>query len=74
MECKYGNCFDTTHHLYWPKKNYRSGVAKQFRELACNKETLCRCDHDELHRTTRPPERPTQIEMIYTIQQEGEAQ
>ena len=60
-DCKYAGtefCMMTTHHQYWPKRDYKSAAARAFRELPENKERLSRCDHDELHATTEPPQRP----------------
>lgn len=69
-ECRYAGtpeCRLTVHHQYWPRRDYKKPVEKQFRELAVNKEMLPRCDHDELHATTRPPEKPTRDEMLVVI-------
>lgn len=68
--CKYANteqCIITTHHQMWPKRSFGAGIPKVFRELPENKERISRCDHDELHATTSPPERPSRAFMIQAI-------
>jgi len=64
--CKYyerGDCHLSIHHKYWPAKWYIGHIAMLFRHLPENKEVLPRCEHDELHFTTPPPEKPTLEEM-----------
>jgi hypothetical protein len=70
-ECKYfeskHGCRTNTHHLYYPKNQYTTPVEREFRELPENKETLCMAEHDERHRTERPPEKPSRDEMLLAI-------
>lgn len=56
--CPLKECFIDTHHRFWPRRAYESGVAYQFRELPENKEDMCRSEHNELHRTEAPPRKP----------------
>jgi hypothetical protein len=60
-DCKYAGtryCQLTVHHRFWPRRDYSTEAAHDFRELPENKELLSRCDHDELHRTEEPPRKP----------------
>ena len=58
--CPLRECFRDVHHKYWPKRWYGSEVAKEFRELPENKVVMCRNEHNELHATELPPDRPPQ--------------
>lgn len=64
---QYSGCFADTHHEYFPRSDYRRGVARQFRELPENKVQLCRNEHDELHAVTEPPIKPSREEMMGAI-------
>lgn len=66
--------FSDVHHRYWEAKNYASGVAKVFRELPENKVQLCRNEHNEIHATTSPPERPSRAFMIQAIARHFESE
>jgi len=67
--CPYAEqgCFSDTHHLFYPRRDYRRGVEKRFRELPENKEQICRWEHDERHATELPPEKPSREEMLRAI-------
>lgn len=69
--CRYyeTGCYADVHHVWWPRRKYRSQVERQFRELPENKEVLCREAHDDLHATTRPPVKPPREVMIRAIGQ-----
>ena len=72
-ECKYYEtdyCLQSLHHVYWPRRNYTTPLEKRFRNLPENKELLPRCEHDELHATTEPPEKPSHafMESVVYIQ------
>jgi hypothetical protein len=73
-DCKYFNlssgCFSDIHHLYFPRREYRSPTEKRFRELSENKVQLCRQDHDDLHAVTDIPEKPDLEIMRQAIQEE----
>lgn len=61
----YGNCFEDTHHLYYPKSDYRTKVERTFRSI--HKVEMCRWAHVELHATQEPPEKPEYEEMVESI-------
>ena len=64
-ECRYApDCYVDTHHQYYPKKKYRGGVERQFRELDIHKVVICRALHDEIHATERPPKKPSRSGML----------
>lgn len=70
LECKYrdtSGCNQNTHHEYWPRRNYKDPVAKEFRNLVINKTVMCHQAHDDLHRTTRPPKKPSRAKMLEVI-------
>lgn len=46
------------HHLYFPKRLYRTPLEKAFRDLVCNTVQMCVCDHIGLHETTEAPKKP----------------
>jgi hypothetical protein len=52
------SCFEDVHHLFYPANQYRTGVAKEFRELDENKVRICRQEHNDTHATELPPEKP----------------
>ena len=60
-------CKEDVHHKYWPRRNYKGQVAKQFRNLDENKELTCRDRHNEIHATERTPRKPSNQEMIVVI-------
>jgi len=62
-------CFADTHHKWFFSRWYRTAVEKDFRELPENKEQLCRAEHEEIHATQPPPEKPSREQMIIAIAQ-----
>ena len=60
-DCKYAavGCYQDKHHLYWPQDEYRGYIASHFRSFADNTVELCRVEHEELHATQDPPEKPS---------------
>lgn len=70
-ECKYfeskHGCRTNTHHLYYSKRDYTTPVEREFRELPENKVAMCMSEHDDLHRTERPPLKPDRDFMLNTI-------
>lgn len=67
-ECRYApDCYRDVHHAYWPKRRYKGGVERQFRELEVNKTDICRALHDEIHATEQPPKKPSRNEMLQVI-------
>lgn len=65
-----GECYEDTHHIYWPSPDYASRIEKEFRQLEVNKVTVCRWIHNHLHSITLPPEHPTITEMRRKINEE----
>lgn len=67
-DCPYadlrGGCFSDEHHLFWPRVDYHDIIGSEFRNLAENKEDICRWDHDEIHATELPPVRPSREYML----------
>lgn len=65
-ECKYRElaigCHMSRHHLFWPRRDYRKEIAREFRNLDENKVYVCRAIHDEYH-LEEPPEKPSLGEM-----------
>ena len=69
-DCKYaelGGCFSDTHHLFYPRRSYRSRVEQDFRELPENKVQICREEHDERHATEPIPKKPSREVMLGMI-------
>lgn len=70
-DCKYQNskhgCRQNIHHIYWPAADYKTDIEKEFRELPENKVALCMQEHDEIHRTELPPEKPDRETMLLAI-------
>lgn len=66
--CKYANtpeCLLTKHHLYWPSPDYTTKIEKDFRNLEQNiQREVPRCEHDEIHATQDPPEKPSTDFMV----------
>lgn len=55
------------HHLYFPKRDYKSNIAKRFRELRCNKVMLTHEEHKEIHAQRRASEKPTREQMLQKL-------
>lgn len=70
-DCKYFDtergCYQDEHHLYYPRKRYKSSVEKAFRQLPENREMLCRAEHDEIHATEPIPHKPSRVEMVQAL-------
>jgi len=72
QDCKFfPNCFTDIHHIYYPKSLYRTNAEKQFRTLAGNIMRICREQHNDLHATERPPEKPSR-EVIFNVIKEAQ--
>jgi hypothetical protein len=52
------------HHIYFPAYWYATELEIAFRDLPEHKIQMCICAHDELHRRTQPPEKPSVAQMI----------
>lgn len=67
-ECRYApSCYQDSHHVYFPRRDYKTKIEKQFRNLPENLVEMCRNDHDNLHATQTPPEKPSRDEMLVAI-------
>lgn len=53
-----GECYEDTHHLYYPAKEYQTPREKRFRKLGVNVVDMCRHLHNVEHavwiRTPKP--------------------
>lgn len=70
--CKYfgtAECLMTTHHDYFPSKDYKTKIEKNFRQLPENKIRISRCLHDDVHLELLPPPKPPRDEMIQALAQ-----
>ncbi len=67
--CPYytSGCRQNTHHLYYPRHDYKTKVERIFRDLPENKVQLCMDEHDEIHATELPPVKPPRDEMLLAI-------
>lgn len=65
--CPLRRHFTDWHHRYWPRREYRDPVEQEFRDLDENGVRLCRNEHNIIHETQEPPEKPTREEMIQAI-------
>lgn len=54
------------HHLWWPRKSYKSQLEKEFRKLHI--VWMCVEAHKLLHATTLPPKKPSAREMRQAIE------
>jgi len=54
------------HHLYWPRRSYKSQLEKEFRRLYI--VWMCVDAHRVLHATTLPPKKPSAREMRQAIE------
>lgn len=59
------------HHLFWPRRDYKTPLQKKFRNLPCNIVLLEIDEHTELHRTTPPPKMPERSAMQLAIERHG---
>lgn len=66
-DCPYERHYSDVHHDFYPGSDYKTVVERTFRELPENKQQLCRYEHDLLHLTEQPPEKPSRAEMIDAI-------
>ena len=54
-----GGCREDVHHLYYPRRAYKTKLERQFRNLDENKILVCRALHNHIHATQEPPGRPS---------------
>lgn len=62
-DCRYAQegCFSDTHHIFYPRRDYRTPVEKAFRLLPENKVELCRVEHEEIHAALAPEKPPREV-------------
>lgn len=63
-QCPLREHYTDEHHIWWPARNYRDRTSAAFRDLPENKVQLCRNEHNELHATQQPPEKPDRLKML----------
>lgn len=51
-------CFEDVHHLYFPRKVFRTAIERAFRELDENKVKMCRNWHNTDHAVFEAPDKP----------------
>lgn len=71
-DCPYRSqvgCESNKHHQYWPRRDYKTSLEKEFRELPENKEQICKWLHQLIHENSEPPEKPNVQDMIRAIAQ-----
>ena len=72
MPCPYCGdpcCYTDRHHLYWPRNQYKTKLERTFRGMHIVR--IPRCVHNEIHATTRPPQKPSVNYMKAVIQSKG---
>jgi hypothetical protein len=57
----------TVHHLYWPRRWYRTPIERRFRALPWNIVHMPPDAHMVLHRNAMPPRKPNLTEMLRQI-------
>lgn len=67
-----GACYEDIHHKYWPRRDYRTQVERQFRSLDINKVKICRAMHNEIHASRRKSDKPPREGMLRAIKEEQE--
>lgn len=66
--CRFGEPVTDTHHLHWPKANFRTPIERGYREAGQMVVDACRCKHEDLHATYHPPRKPNRQTMIDVAQ------
>src|SRR5690242_6244194 len=61
--CPLWQHFADSHHLAYPKSDYRGGIEHEWREMPSNKRHVCRYVHDAIHASGYVPEKPSRGEM-----------
>lgn len=51
------------HHLWWPRKEYETSLARKFRNLPCNVVEIDVNVHKEIHAHQKPPLKPSHTRM-----------
>ena len=69
--CKDPACFVDRHHQMWPRRAYKTPLEREFRGLFI--ERMWRCQHNRIHRTTKPPRKPSRRVMERVVAARKEA-
>lgn len=58
------------HHKYWPKRDYKTPLQRQFRQQPCNIDLVTPEEHREIHAKSRetPGGMPSREYMVQTLQ------
>lgn len=54
--CGDKRCFTDRHHIYHPRRAYRTPLEREFRSMFI--EVMWRCQHERIHRENHPPRKP----------------
>jgi len=55
------------HHLYYPRRAYKTRIEKRFRNMAVNVVEMCVNEHRTLHDEEEPPVKPSREEMLKVL-------
>lgn len=55
------------HHLWWPRRDYKTDIERRFRGLPCNVVELQHDTHLLIHEYQEPPTKPLPMEMARAI-------
>jgi hypothetical protein len=56
-ECHYKKPFKDRHHVEWPDYEYTTPVERRFKTLGALVLTMCRCEHQQWHRSYSFPKK-----------------
>ena len=60
------------HHVWWPRKDYKSSLERRFRGLPCQIVVMDIRTHQLLHVYTTPPTKPSRNTMRLTIERHAQ--
>jgi hypothetical protein len=66
--------FEDTHHLAYPRRDYKTAVEKRWRELPERKVEICRWLHQNIHASGYLPAKPDREDMLTDIWAEQPSQ
>lgn len=49
----------TRHHLWWPRSDYKTRLERSFRNHPLNSSNIEESIHNELHKSSKPPQKPS---------------
>lgn len=70
-QCRFPEPFQDRHHVYHPRREFKTGVEKKFRQLGCFVYTTCRCMHEEWDGAFDPPPKPPRDVMVQVIAEQA---